>query len=611
MASISKKLEMQLNTCLSYPERTLFLDIETTGLSHYYDDITVIGWAMDGVANSIIADSDITSFRNAAMQAKTLVTFNGIRFDTKFILRDYPDIVLPNMHVDLLYLCRRVGLTGGQKAIEQALGINMREGLEDVSGAEAVALWHRFIRGDKDALRKLILYNRSDIAAMGAILDQAIDRVPLQRTLFAKSVKFIDWSAPENWNCSTHVANHKRPGSKVAFTYESAFGIYPDYQEIRSVGIDLTGSESKPSGWCLLIGNQSKQEMVTSDSDIVARTLSVEPSIISIDSPLCLPFGRKKVGDDDPGREQYGIMRECERELKRRGINVYPCLIKSMQKLTERGIRLAREFRTRGIPVIESYPGAAQDIMRIPRKGAGVNWLRLGLQEFGITSQGQIENACHDELDAITAALVGVFHWYGMSEELGADEEDPLIVPCRTRREVARVVGVSGPIAAGKTTFSRALERRGFTYTRFSLVIDQMLWQNDVGLGRIERQMLGAALNRNGRQRWLCQETVKRVREAKVVVVDGLRFPEDGACLGEMFGANFKHVHIDALKSTRRYRYEYVEEAVGFDQAEAAGVERFVGELGPLATEIFVNEQGLDEVEAYAEDIAAEFRKGV
>ena len=30
------------------------------------------------------------------------------------------------------------------------------------------------------------------------------------------------------------------------------------------------------------------------------------------------------VDDADPGREEFGIMRRCERELKRRGINVYP-----------------------------------------------------------------------------------------------------------------------------------------------------------------------------------------------------------------------------------------------------------------------------------------------
>jgi hypothetical protein len=29
---------------LTFPKRTLFLDIETTGLSIYYDNITVVGW---------------------------------------------------------------------------------------------------------------------------------------------------------------------------------------------------------------------------------------------------------------------------------------------------------------------------------------------------------------------------------------------------------------------------------------------------------------------------------------------------------------------------------------------------------------------------------------
>jgi len=34
---------------LSFPEDCLFLDIETTGLSRYYDQITVIGWRLRGV----------------------------------------------------------------------------------------------------------------------------------------------------------------------------------------------------------------------------------------------------------------------------------------------------------------------------------------------------------------------------------------------------------------------------------------------------------------------------------------------------------------------------------------------------------------------------------
>ena len=610
MGPISKKLGMQLDACLTYPERTLFLDIETTGLSHYYDDITIIGWAMNGVANTIIAGSDVRSFRDAVTQAKVLVTFNGIRFDAKFILRDYPDIVLPELHIDLLYLCRRVGLKGGQKVIERVLGINMREGVEDMGGAEAVVLWHRYIRGDIDALRQLILYNRSDIAAMGAILDEAIDRLPLQQSLFTKNVKFIKWSAPRHWNNIPPVATYNSERAAARLTYEKAFGSYPHRHQIRSVGIDLTGSEKRPSGWCSLVGNHSRQTTVASDQEIVAKTLLEAPDIISIDSPLSLPAGRISVSDDDPGRKQYGIMRECERELKRRGINVYPCLIRSMQKLTERGIGLADKFRAKGIPVIESYPGAAQDIMRIPRKGSGVDWLRLGLQEFGITSQDSMKSAGHDELDAITSALVGVFHWFGMSEELGAAEEEPLIVPSPSRRKVPLVVGVSGPIAAGKTTFARALERQGFSYTRFSLVIDEMLRKGGIRPSRFERQALGEQINRLGRQRWLCRETMRRVEGMESVVVDGLRFPEDRACLGELYGLKFRHIHIEAMTSTRRDRYGVEGAEIGFDEASKARVEQDVDELGSLATEAFANERDQVELETYAGDMATRLKGG-
>jgi len=31
---------------LTYPQDTIFLDIETTGLSLYYDQITLVGWSM-------------------------------------------------------------------------------------------------------------------------------------------------------------------------------------------------------------------------------------------------------------------------------------------------------------------------------------------------------------------------------------------------------------------------------------------------------------------------------------------------------------------------------------------------------------------------------------
>lgn len=425
---IRQKLRRQFATCVDSPEDILFLDIETTGLSHYYDEITVIGWSFGGHAKTIIKGQAPRQLQEDAARAKALVTFNGIRFDAKFITREFPEIVLPEPHIDLMYLCRRVGLTGGQKAIEKALGIGFRNDLTSLDGAAAVVLWHRYVRGDQDALQKLIRYNRADIAAMGAIFDEAVSRLGTQLELFSKNVCFRDWSAPQDWQTLPSLPRPSGELMQGRFRFSDLFSTGP-LSRLRIVGIDLTGSEERASGWCLLDGSQAQVAPVFSDDALIEKTIRACPRLVSIDSPLCLPAGRVAVGDDDPGRTEFGITRECERELRRRGINVYPCLIPSMQKLTARGIRLARALREHDVQVIESYPGAAQDIMRIPRKGAGPEWLKAGLWEFGIRGDYETHNVTHDELDAITSALVGTFYLAGLSEALGTADEEPLIIP--------------------------------------------------------------------------------------------------------------------------------------------------------------------------------------
>jgi len=71
--------------------------------------------------------------------------------------------------------------------------------------------------------------------------------------------------------------------------------------------------------------------------------------------------------------------------------------------------------------VIESYPGAAQDILNIPRKSKGVEKLASALAEYGIVGNLDVT---HDELDAITAAIVGILYLRGEYEALGC-----LIIP--------------------------------------------------------------------------------------------------------------------------------------------------------------------------------------
>jgi predicted nuclease with RNAse H fold len=198
-------------------------------------------------------------------------------------------------------------------------------------------------------------------------------------------------------------------------------------QKSRIVGIDLTGSERRKSGWCLLTGPAASTRLLSTDDEIVEATVAASPAVVAIDSPLSLPRGRVSVFDDDPGRAEFGITRACERELCRRGTHVYPTLIPSLQRLTERGIRLAARLSEHGLASIEVYPGGAQDVLGIGRKRAGLAQLAEGLADLGIS--GNFQSVSHDELDAITAAVVGAFYVAGQFEALGDVDEGLLIMP--------------------------------------------------------------------------------------------------------------------------------------------------------------------------------------
>jgi len=194
------------------------------------------------------------------------------------------------------------------------------------------------------------------------------------------------------------------------------------------VGIDLKGSEKRKTGWALLKGKEVKTKLLKTDKEIIKITIDSRPDLISIDSPLSLPKGRDCTKDSCKCRK-FGITRECERILWKRGIKVFPCLILSMQPLTERGIRLRNEFEKLGYSVIESYPGAAQDIFRIPRKKVSLVDLKDSLIEFGLTINSEDKKVTHDEIDAVTSALVGYFYLANEYEALGNEEEGYLIIP--------------------------------------------------------------------------------------------------------------------------------------------------------------------------------------
>lgn len=435
----AKKLPAQehYRIASSFHTKTIFLDIETTGLNRYYDTITIVGWSMHTNYGVYIKGNNKDALRKALLDAKAIVTFNGSIFDLPFLRQEFKDLQIPQAHIDLRFLARRVGLSGGQKAIEKQLGLMRPADLLNLKGETAPLLWHKYRQGDFDSLKLLISYNHADVEGMKWIFDIVIDRliqkqqVPkhaLSMHYFSKNPSQLKWSSGKVDAADSEIKLQPYQGKIGPIISLGALALAEDAPS-KIVGIDLTGSETRPSGWCLLEGDYALTQRIHSDADLIKATLDASPDLISIDSPLSLPKGRVTVADDDPGRKNYGITRYCERVLKKRGINVYPCLIRSMQGLTARGCQLADRFRSLGVPVIESYPGAAQDIMKIPRKRASLEFLKSGLAEFGLRGDFLKQPVTHDELDAMTSAVVGLFFLSGKFEALGNDEEGRLIIP--------------------------------------------------------------------------------------------------------------------------------------------------------------------------------------
>jgi hypothetical protein len=158
----------------TFPDRACFFDIETTGLDHRSSVVTTVTCHQAGETTTLVRGDDLTAERLAALfaDADLLVTFNGKRFDVPFLEACF-DVELSRPHLDLLYPCRRLGLTGGLDAIERAVGID-REG-PDVSGEDAVRLWREHERGRDGALETLVAYNRDDTENMVDLVEHVTD----------------------------------------------------------------------------------------------------------------------------------------------------------------------------------------------------------------------------------------------------------------------------------------------------------------------------------------------------------------------------------------------------------------------------------------------------
>jgi len=156
-----------------------YLDIETTGLSPWYSEITVVGIHFCNSEDTRfiqLVGKDITSITvlEALNGVDVIYTYNGSRFDLPFIYcRLGINLAQLFTHRDLMYDCWENNLYGGFKAVERQLGIARK--LTEVNGHEAVRLWWRYVDYyDLDALNTLLEYNKEDVLNLKTLKERLL-----------------------------------------------------------------------------------------------------------------------------------------------------------------------------------------------------------------------------------------------------------------------------------------------------------------------------------------------------------------------------------------------------------------------------------------------------
>jgi uncharacterized protein YprB with RNaseH-like and TPR domain len=160
-----------------YPEfagRAVFLDIETTGLSPWGDQVTMIGTLAGDKLRLFVHGMNLDQFPGYIEQFPLLVTFNGSQFDIPFLRTHFPEARLDQAHIDLRYVLASLGYRGGLKMVERTLGLRRDPTIQGVDGFEAVRLWRRYRRGDRGALEKLALYNLTDVVNLVELVETAV-----------------------------------------------------------------------------------------------------------------------------------------------------------------------------------------------------------------------------------------------------------------------------------------------------------------------------------------------------------------------------------------------------------------------------------------------------
>lgn len=203
------------------------------------------------------------------------------------------------------------------------------------------------------------------------------------------------------------------------------------------LGIDLTSSAARPSGYAVLDEGARLAEVgsVATDPEILRLAHRCRPRLVAIDAPIGLPKGLCCLEESCPCRPAAPDgKRACEREVARRGIGLFFTTKRSIIKgMVYRAIELRRRFEDEGMRVLEVFPYASKVLLfgrPLPRKttAEGLAYLRGRLEALvdGLSARGPLT---HDELDAVVAAYTAYLKDQGRAEEVGDPVEGAICLP--------------------------------------------------------------------------------------------------------------------------------------------------------------------------------------
>ncbi|MFC1558035.1 ribonuclease H-like domain-containing protein [candidate division KSB1 bacterium] len=164
----------------AFKDKTLFLDIETNGLSKEDCEITVIGTLYQGTFRSFVSGVNLQEIVPLLEESRLIVTYNGDQFDIPFLEKAFSMDNIPYVSLDLRWILKRLGYSGGLKSIEEQLDIKRPDYLKGVSGHSAVMLWEEYKSKKLNALNILRRYCLEDVKNLIILLHIAYNKLLIE-----------------------------------------------------------------------------------------------------------------------------------------------------------------------------------------------------------------------------------------------------------------------------------------------------------------------------------------------------------------------------------------------------------------------------------------------